>query len=171
MANSKPDFSHSIIDTYFEMGAAALGRGEFGIAEKMYLAASEDPALRRQRSRFQFPLLMQLALTRENQRKLYRSKLLYIRALAFYKKHHRQSDGQVLEILCILARVNAKQGLFRQAVEFVDEARQLWLEQRISLKDTSVSAILQDIELLMQHRASQCFAAAVSDFLRDVSAD
>lgn len=169
MANGTSDFSQSIIETYFEMGAAALGRGEFGIAEKMYLAASEDPALRRQRRRFQFPLLMQLALTRENQRKLYRAKLLYIRALAFYKKHHRESDGQVLEILCILARVNVKQGLFRQAVEFVDEARQLWLRQRISLDGTSVAIILQDIEDLMEHRASPCFVSPISNFLSEIS--
>ncbi|MBY0551876.1 MAG: hypothetical protein K2W95_31620 [Candidatus Obscuribacterales bacterium] len=163
------DFSCSIIDTYFEMGAVALSRGEFNIAEKMYLAASQDPALKRQRSRFQFPLLMQLALTRESQRKFYRAKLLYIRALAFYKKHHRQSDAQVLEILCILARVNVKQGLFKQAVEFVDEARQLWLERRIVLDGSKVAAILQEIEALMERRAAPGFVSSVSDFLRDVS--
>ena len=169
MVSGTPDFASSIIDTYFEMGAAALSRGELNIAEKMYLAASAEPALRKHRKRFQFPLLLQLALTREKQRKLYRAKILYIRALAFYKRHHNDADWQVLEILCLLARVNVKQSLYKQAIEFVEEARQVWLCQPVLPGEAKVESILEEIEHIMQHRAPPSCTATVSRFLQEVS--
>lgn len=121
-------FSDSIIGTYCELGTAALERGEFNIAEKMYQAALREPAVIRDKKKFSFPLLIGLGLTREGQKRLYKAKVIYIRALAHYKRYHCKNDSCVVEVLLMLARVNAKQGLFRQAGEFIDEARSTWLQ-------------------------------------------
>ncbi len=117
-------YSDFIIGTYFDLGGAALEKGEFKIAEKMYQAALNEPSANRGDRKFVYPLLLNLARTREGLRQHYKAKMIYIRALAHYKRYYAKADEEVVRVLLILARVNAKQGLYKQAREFVDSARQ-----------------------------------------------
>lgn len=148
-------YSDSIISTYCEMGAAALQRGEYKIAEKMYQAALNEPAVKREKTRFIFPLLMNLGRTREGQRRYYKAKLVYIRALAHYKRHHRKAGIQVALVLVILARVNAKQGLFKQVCEFLQEARVSLTAEDFATTASEfdeLQTLLDDLSALLQLR-------------------
>lgn len=115
-------FAESLIDGYFSMGTIALENGQFKVAYKMFRAAFEEPSSKAQKHKHLLPLLVSLGRTHEGLGQLYKAKLLYIRALAQYRKEDGNTDMFVVGILCTLAKVTARQGLFRQSWQFVEQA-------------------------------------------------
>lgn len=115
-------FAESIISGYLEMGKKALEYGQFAIALRMLKAAFEEPGGSELKQYYLIPILLHMAKAHEGQKQLYKAKLLYIRVLAHHRKRIRSIDAFSVEILVSLARVAARQGLFRQSLEFVDQA-------------------------------------------------
>ncbi|MBX9688699.1 MAG: tetratricopeptide repeat protein [Candidatus Obscuribacterales bacterium] len=122
MSNTSKSFVDDLINSYFDLGSAALERKEYAIAQKMFKAVFEEAASKAQKEGLMLDLLLKSAETHVGLKQNYKAKLLYIRALALYKRQVRICDMQVLRILLRLAELNARQNLYRQALEFVEEA-------------------------------------------------
>lgn len=122
MSGFQRSFADDVIKTYFEMGCAALDKAEYTIAQKMFKAVFEEPSSKLQKENIMLPLLLKSAQAHEGMRQLYKAKLLYIRALALLKKQNPNASSETIEILLVLARINAQQAIYRQAVEFAVEA-------------------------------------------------
>ena len=167
MSNNAPGFADAIIGTYYDLGTTALLNGRYEIAETMYKAALAEPAPKKTKSKFVLPLLLCMARTHEGRRRHYKAKLLYIRALAHYKRHFSPNDATVVEILCLLARVNAKQGLFKQASEFVAEACQHWRQN----PEPCLAAImiLNELYSLLDQRQRRNELTQVSELLNQLA--
>ena len=111
-----------VISTYFEMGMNALERKEFGIAQKMFKAVFDEPSSKAQKEKVMLQLLIRSAEAHEGLKQLYKAKLLYIRALALLRKSSGSPTMQAVDLLCRLSRLTAQQGLYRQSVDFAQEA-------------------------------------------------
>lgn len=142
-------FADDVIKGYFDMGCAALERGQFAIAQKMFRAVFQEPSSKTQKEKIMLPLLIKSAQAHEGMKQLYKAKLLYIRALALIKKQNRQPDMQVVDLLLVLARINASQALYRQAMEFANEAMDSY--QKCASKDAAAFVrALRILEQIMQ---------------------
>jgi hypothetical protein len=117
-------FLDDIISTYFEMGATALERREYAIALKMFRAVLDEPGSRAQKEKLLLSLLVKSAEAHEGLKQLYKAKLLYIRALAQYKKLATPPAMATVEILLRLASLTAQQGLYGQSVDFARQAQE-----------------------------------------------
>ena len=126
MSGLQRAFADDLIKTYFDMGAAALERGEFAIAQKMFKAVFEEPSAKTQKEKIMLSLLIKSAQAHEGLRQFYKAKLLYIRALALFRKQNPKANMETVEILLVLARINAAQGLYRQSLEFAREAQAVY---------------------------------------------
>lgn len=115
-----------LIDTYFEMGCNALEQKQYAIAQKMFKAVFDEPSSKIQKERLMLPLLIKSAETHEGLKQLYKAKLLYIRALAQRKKLGMMDDMQSVDIMLRLANLTARQGLYKQAVDFAIEAHEAY---------------------------------------------
>jgi tetratricopeptide (TPR) repeat protein len=115
-------FVDDVINTYFEMGCSALEKKEFAIALKMFKAVFDEPSSKAQKEKIMLSLLVRTAEAHEGLKQLYKAKLLYIRALAQHRKVFEKPTMQSTEILLTLAHLTAQQGLYRQALEFAQEA-------------------------------------------------
>lgn len=119
-------YVEDVINTYFEMGSAALERREYAIAHKMFRAVFDEPGSRAQKEKVMLPLLVKSAQAHEGMKQLYKAKLLYIRALALKSRAKFAPDMQTVEILLTLAHLTAQQGLYRQALDFAEQAFQAY---------------------------------------------
>jgi len=119
-----------LIDTYFEMGCNALEQKQYAIAQKMFKAVFDEPSSKIQKERLMLPLLIKSAEAHEGLKQLYKAKLLYIRALAQRKKLMLADDMQAVEILLRLAHLTARQGLYKQALDFAMEGFEIYCRCR-----------------------------------------
>jgi tetratricopeptide (TPR) repeat protein len=124
MGSINRPFVESVINTYFEMGTAALERREYAIALKMFKAVFEEPSSKAQKEKIMLLLLIRSAQAHEGLKQLYKAKLLYIRALSVQRKACAEPNMQTVEILLTLANLTTQQGLYRQAVDFAAEAHE-----------------------------------------------
>ena len=146
------------------MGAAALDRGQYAIAQKMFKAVFQEPSSKVQKEKIMLPLLVKSAQAHEGLKQLYKAKLLYIRALALLKKDKRKPDMQAVDLLLVLARINASQALYRQAMEFASEAMDTY--KKCESKDApSVVRALRQIEQIMHTKGRAAEQARLKDLL------
>lgn len=122
MNSNNRAYVEDVINTYFEMGSAALERKEYAIAQKMFKAVFDEPGTKAQKEKLMLSLLLKSAQAHEGLKQFYKAKLLYIRALALKAKAKSSPDMQTVEILLTLCHLTAQQGLYRQAVDFAEQA-------------------------------------------------
>lgn len=158
-------FADDVIKTYFDMGAAALERGQYAIAQKMFKAVFQEPSSKLQKEKIMLSLLIKSAQAHEGLKQLYKAKLLYIRALALMKKERRETDMQDVDLLLVLARINASQALYRQAMEFANEAMNSY--QKCASKDpASFVRALRLLEQIMLSKGRLAEQARLNEMLQ-----
>ena len=167
MSSNNRGYVEDVINTYFEMGNAALERKEFAIAQKMFRAVFEEPGSKAQKERIMLPLLVKSAQAHEGMKQFYKAKLLYIRALALKGKSKAPPDMQTVEILLTLAHLTAQQGLYRQAVDFAEQAFQAY--RRCTEKDAiEFVKNLRRTEKIMELKARQAEQQKLLEMLKYV---
>lgn len=163
-------FADDVIKTYFDMGAAALERGQYAIAQKMFKAVFQEPSSKIQKEKIMLPLLVKSGQAHEGLKQLYKAKLLYIRALALLKKQSRKPDMQEVDLLLVLARINASQALYRQAMEFATEAMVSY--KKCECKDApSVVRSLRLLEQIMLTKGRTTEQARLNIMLEETRAE
>ena len=93
MSGLQRAFADDLIKTYFDMGAAALERGEFAIAQKMFKAVFEEPSAKTQKEKIMLSLLIKSAQAHEGLRQFYKAKLIHTRSRTFPETKSKSQYG------------------------------------------------------------------------------
>lgn len=170
MSGNNRVYVEDVIKTYFEMGTAALERKEFAIAQKMFKAVFEEPSSKMQKEKIMLELLIKSAQAHEGLKQLYKAKLFYIRAIALKKKNSSTPDMEAVEILLALAHLTAAQGLYRQSVEFAEEAFQSY--KRCAIQDPiKFVRSLRNTEKIMELKGRAAEQAKLIEMLQGVKSE
>ncbi|MBY0359627.1 MAG: hypothetical protein K2W82_16600 [Candidatus Obscuribacterales bacterium] len=144
-------YAESLIQSYIELGYTALENGHFRIAYKMFRAAFNEPSNKAQKQKHQVRLLLLQAQAHVGLKQFYKAKLVYIRALSYHRKAVSKPDMAATNILFELAKITARQGIFRQAWQFILQAKETYVQAE-DKHQTDFVAALQELDEIFASR-------------------